>query len=165
MKNKLAVLRTLHQDQLSYFIINQLNNYFQNIKNYPNEIYDIQGFSQFNTPSYLKPNFAVHTLPKIWNFPGPAIATDLESAGYLQNSLIEGKKYFYIWELEWDKAHDQFPHIPLAKIYSDPQFTLIARSDEHKQIIETCWNVNVSYVIDNFKLTDFLGIIKNDNKG
>lgn len=84
-----------------------------------------------------------------YGFDGPIIATDLNTAGKLIQMPTPFQKYFFINDLEWIRF-PQKNYYELEEIYRNPQLTLLARCEDHKKLIESCWNVKIHRIIENY---------------
>ncbi len=71
---------------------------------------------------------------------GTIMATTLSTAEKLIIFPSPAKKYFLVWDLEWLRIKQRNFRF-LSSIYSNPDLILVARSEDHKQVIENCWNV------------------------
>ena len=103
--------------------------------------YEIYG--QFPTP----PHFSLIQNRNIWEFNGPIIATDIDSAYTLINCPLTPKKYLYLWNLEWIFHPANFYYY--NAIYNHKEIELIARSEYHKKIIEKIWK-RPKFIMENF---------------
>ena len=59
-------------------------------------------------------------------------------------------KFFYIWDLEWLRKPMQFTDV--VSIMRDERIKLIARSENHKDLIEKYANREVSGIVDNWNM-------------
>ena len=96
------------------------------------------------------------TMPMIhaYNYNGPLIATSLSTAKKLIDFPTVGNKYFYIWDLEWVDCTTDKRYKILADIYQNTSFSLITRSESHKNLIEKLWNVKIDHVVKDFNFED-----------
>ena len=108
-----------------------------------------------NKENYLNQNFNFTTLTyyDLWNSNSDNyIATCINSASKLLESPKIKNFYFYVWNLEWiSKIIDYESY---SKIYRNKKIQLVARSLDHKKIIDKIWNVDC-LVSENFSL-DFV---------
>lgn len=154
MNNINFLLNDLNASQLSYFLIRESNKYISS---------DLDIIIFFNDISKVcvKPNFALMGMQESFGVFGPTVATCCKTAATLINNIGQSKreKYFYVWDLEWlrgqQKVFDRY-----KDIYWHPHLQLIARSEEHKKIIENCWNRKVVGICDDFSFEDFKKIIR-----
>lgn len=113
--------------------------------------------------NFLKPciptNFATMQMFEAWGYDGTMIATNLSSASQLSNFPLVKHRYFYIWDLEWLRMKEKHFR-PLAEVYRNPNLILIARSENHKNVIETCWNVKVAGIVDDFEMSQLYEVVQ-----
>lgn len=84
-----------------------------------------------------------------YGFDGPIIATDLNTASKLLQMPTPHKKYFFLNDLEWIRFPQKNYH-ELEEIYRNTELTLLARCEDHKKLIESCWNKKVERIIENY---------------
>lgn len=82
-------------------------------------------------------------------YDGPIIATDLNSAVKLINFPSPCPKMFFLNDLEWTRL-PQRNFAQLEQIYRNPQLHLFCRSEDHKKVVENCWNRKVEFVINRY---------------
>jgi len=89
-----------------------------------------------------------------YGFDGPIVATSLTTAEKLIRFPSPSQKLFYVWDLEWlrmpQKSFEQ-----LHSIYANPELTLVARGQDHADVLTDVWNRPVAAVIEDFVLSDF----------
>lgn len=97
-------------------------------------------------------------------FDGPIIATCFDTAIKLINLPTPNPKFFFLNDLEW-LYQPQKNYEDLSRVYRHPELTLLARSEDHKTVIENAWNVKVGKIINkyNFFEKDFIAdmLLKN----
>lgn len=100
-----------------------------------------------------------------YGFDGTTIATDISTAAKLIRFPTPNPKIFFLNDLEWirfpQKNYELF-----AQIYRNPQLRLFCRSEEHKEMVERCWNVKVEKVVEryDFYTPELLSFYKELNK-
>ncbi len=93
-------------------------------------------------------------------FDGPLIATDLATLSRILPFCTPNPKFLFVNDLEWLRypghAYNDF-----APLYRNPAIEIIARSNDHKRIIESAWNVQVAKVVENYNFfgQEFLDFI------
>ena len=92
----------------------------------------------------------------LWGYNGTCIANDLDTCLTMINCSSIKNKYFYLWDLEWMGQNYDLDY--LCSIYLNPLVKLIARSEEHAQIIESCWKKPVA-TIEDFNYEEITKII------
>jgi len=147
------IVHDLTASQLGFYLTNNLNQY----KN-PN--INIAVFAETITPHCLLPQFACFNISEAWGFSGILIATSLVSAQRLLTYTYCQDKYFYVWDLEWQRGSSR-PNAFYRSVYNS--IKLIARNDYHKAAIENCWNNKVVGCTENFNLEQMVKIITNGN--
>ena len=102
----------------------------------------------------LPPACARMQIHEGYGFDGPIVATSLTTAEKLIRFPSPPRKIFYVWDLEWlrmpQKSYEQ-----LRSIYSNPDLEVVARGNDHRDLIQDVWNRPVTAVIEDFNLTEF----------
>lgn len=142
--------------QTAFKLIHNINTFLdKNIKD------DIVIFYENLMKPCFAPKFATMNMADAWAYAGNVIATNLTTANKMILFPSSQRKMFYCIDLEWlyikDKEYEE-----LANIYQNPHIKLLARSDNHAKIIERVWNRSAT-VIHDFKIEQFIEVIKNDN--
>lgn len=120
---------------------------FNDLVNNQYDIYPVVFYENL-TPVNYQLMFPIMHIAEAYLFDGPLMATSISTAHKLATMPNAHGKFFYIWDLEWLRMpHKDFRF--LQGIYNNPELTLIARSAEHKRIIENCWNCDVKHVMEN----------------
>jgi hypothetical protein len=88
----------------------------------------------------VQPNFAVFPVVDSYNWSGDLIATDLNNAQIVANTVGAGRKFFYIWDLEWLRFNPRQSYEALATVYRDNRLQLITRSKHHQRFIANNFN-------------------------
>lgn len=84
-----------------------------------------------------------------------AIATDLSTATKLSTIPGPKRKFFYVWDLEFIQNHQGQPlknFTELVKIYNDPAYELVARSEDHANLIEKVMGRKVKFLMKDMNL-------------
>ena len=137
--------------QLSFNLIKNVNDYIKDKDD------DVVLFFENATSSILTPNFSLMSINEIWNFSGSLFATNIFTALSMQKAFAPKNKLFYVWDLEWTRAHGKdFEFVIQA--FSDENTTLIARSDEHAKAIENYCNRSVSNIVSDFNIEQLVRI-------
>ena len=87
---------------------------------------------------------------EVWSFRGPVVATNLGTAHKLLQASSPTERYLYCQDLEWTRFPFKNYH-ELASIYRNPKIKLIAKTLDHKIMIEDCWNVKINLICETFK--------------
>jgi len=149
MKKIGVLLNNLGPSQLNYYFIKSTNELLAKRTDL-----DIVVFYENLQVKCLPTNFASMPILEAWNFHGPMIATSLSTAAHLIRFPSSCKKIFYINDLEWIRLKNKNFSV-LQSVYSSKELTLIARSNDHKNIIENCWNTKVIAVADRLEVKTF----------
>lgn len=126
---------------------------------------DVQLFF-VNLDKAVVPNTcATMHIAEAFDFDGPVIATNIDTANKLINFPGPTNKLFFIDELEWMR-YPVKQYKVFESIYRNPKLKLLARCEDHKRLIENCWNVKVYGVIEsyNFFELEFIRKIVQESK-
>lgn len=102
------------------------------------------------------PLFAMLQEEEMWGYDAPVVATTLKTAQTLLFCPKPTKKFFYVWDLEW--MYGMYDVDEMAKVYCNPNLHLIARSEDHADIIEQCWKKPVD-ILEDFNNEQLMAII------
>jgi hypothetical protein len=93
----------------------------------------------FNRPARpcLPPCFALLPAAELWGYPGPVVATSLDTAAQLLAVPGSQPRYFLPWDLEWLRRPR--PYAELRRLYAAPELTLVARGEAHARLFRTLW--------------------------
>lgn len=144
------LVNNLGPSQLSYFLIRNTN-----LALAERAELDAVVFYETMTRPCLSPCFATMQLPEAFAFDGVAIATSLAGAARLLHFAGTSKKFLYVWDLEWIRMQ-QKDFASLRSIYGNQELTLLARSADHKKLLEDSWNRPVKAVVDDFCMRSIL---------
>lgn len=125
---------------------------------------DIVAFVSNQVKPWQIPTFASMNINEAFDFDGIVVATDLYTAEKLSKFPGPRQRYFYVWDLDWMRGSCKWTFEELSDIYNDRQLKLIARSDDHKRIIEQCWNRRIHQAIPNCDIEAFVEMAKRDDK-
>lgn len=140
------MVKDFSHSQANFFFIKNTNEFLQKYIGF-----DIIGFYEALAAPCITPNFATMQLSEAFSYDGTMIATTLNTAHKLIGFPASKNKLFYVWDLEWLRMPFK-EYNALYSIYGNPELTLIARSQEHKRVLEMAWNRKVDLVIDNFDM-------------
>lgn len=160
MENKIRKLGVICEDlgpnQLAYQLITSANTLLEETDDY-----DVCLFYRNFLPPVKNANFGTFTVYEAFSYDGVMIATDLHSA----NAMVKWpgpnrkKMYFYIQDLEWIRLRNQMQYEQLAQVYMNPKLNLIARSEDHKNILESVWRP-VSAVVEDGDIRRFVEVVE-----
>jgi hypothetical protein len=144
------VVNNLSASQLGYYLTNNLNKY----KN-PSICFSV--FLENITPHCILPQFSTFNISEAYGFHGILIATSLISADKILTYSCCQDKFFYVWDLEWQRGQNR-PTNFYRRLYNSP-LKLIARNSYHAKAIENCWNSPVHGCVDDFNISDLVKIV------
>ncbi len=122
---------------------------------------DVCVFYENATKPSFPPNCAIMPFVEAWHFDGVLINTTLSTAEKSLTFAGPRRKLFYVWDLEWLRFQ-QKEYRQSQAIYGHERLELLARSADHKQILESLWNRPVAAVVEDFDLLKILANIGND---
>ena len=147
-----VLLQNTGANQIAYCVIRNLNDL-----GHKRPDIDTIAYYEDMHRKCLPPNFAVMQIAEAWGQHGPIIATSLSTAIKLIGFPSE-RKIFYVWDLEWLRGQQR--HYKMyANVYTHPDLELVARSEDHKKIIENAFNKKVKYVIPDFDTSKILEML------
>lgn len=143
------ILENLGASQLAYYTIKEINNW---LKNNPSD--DIIVFYDTLSKICLEPKCAIMQINEAWGFHGPMIATSLKSAAKLISFPTPSPKLYYAWDLDWLRPYTTKDFTTLHNIYSNPELKFIARSGDHANAINKCWNRDIIGIVNNVSMKE-----------
>jgi hypothetical protein len=156
MKTLNLVVDNLFRSQLGRNIIYNVNTLKYNV----NE--DVVVFTVDQLPISATLNCAVMNVGELIGQEGLIVATSLKTANIIK-SLPQPKenKLFYVWDLEWIRPYVQQNNAELFfELYNNKHYDLVARTEYHADILRDNFNCDVSMIIDDCNMEDFLKAIK-----
>ena len=139
-----AVVDNLGPTQLSFYLIKEFNSLAKHTK------YSPVCFYNSLSPPVVKPHFATMNISHYATYYGCTVATSVETANLILKTENSSDKFFYVWDLEWLRKPMQFTDV--VSIMRDERIKLIARSENHKDLIEKYANREVSGIVDNWNM-------------
>jgi len=124
-----VMVERLSIDQPSYTIIEQLNKIS---KKYSPIVFFLDYSNTLQTPLFAK-----MPMEQSIYFRNPVIATCLETAQILMNSVGPTKRFLYLWNLDWLYYNDA--EKKYREIYAASSLNFIVRSLEHAKVLHKCW--------------------------
>lgn len=150
------LVNDLSASQLSFFLTKEINDLADRLEtSHIDCIVFYENLAQLS----IAPNFAVMQMAEAWAQSQPIVATSLSTAAKLIDFPATRRKFFYVWDLEWLRGQRRIYNW-YSPIYTNPELSLIARSEEHARIIRNCFNREVCGIVENFKLGDMINVIK-----
>lgn len=109
--------------------------------------FDAIAFYENISKPCLAMNFASMSLTEAWGFSGVMIATTLSTAQKISHFPSCSGKIFYVWDIEWVRIRNkQFSE--LAQVYRNPELTLVARCEDHAQLLKQIWGRDAAIIRD-----------------
>lgn len=88
-----------------------------------------------------------------WSFDGPVVATSLRTAESVLRFARTTRRALYAYDLEWIRQPEPKYRV-LHEIYGNPQLELLARCEDHAQVLRSAWNRSVTTVAG--EVADFI---------
>jgi|TARA_R110002012_G_scaffold260919_2_gene442694 hypothetical protein len=151
MMSVAALVDNLGPSQMSFYLIKRFNNLIKSVNYAP-----VCFYNNLTRP-VITPFFACMNIACLSTFNGVVLATSLETANTALQTCGKMDKYLYLWDLEWLRKPLDFDNV--ASVLRHPDLNIIARSEEHKRVIENYTNRKICGVVDDWKIEDILGII------
>lgn len=153
MKQLNFLVDDMGASQLSFFLIKELNK----LTHERCDVCPIIFYANL-TDHCVKPvEFSMMQMVEAFDHAGPTIATSLTTAGCLISMPKPHPKFFYVFDLEWMRLAEM-NWVSVCHIMRHSDLILIARSESHKVAIDSCFNVCVPHVIDNWNMEKILEI-------
>ena len=130
----------LGPSQFSFELIHESNKLLK-----ANPSYSVTAFTRQVDILISQPNFPIQMQFNAWGWKGIAIATSYNSARVLKNVYSPKRKFLYVWNLDWMSSTKNVTHY--MDIY-DSDLDLIARSEEHYEILKTMWKEPLEIIED-----------------
>lgn len=108
----------------------------------------------------IQPHFPTMQIVEAWAQPGITVATSIITAIDLINFPGPKNKLFYVWDLEWLGSTRMWSS--LSEIFCNEELSLIARNQDHADVIENAFNRRPEYIMDNCGITQIKGILLNE---
>lgn len=135
------MVKNLGPSELNWRLLNNANNLmYQNQAN-------ITFFYEDVHPYCVNPMGSVMQMVEAYEYKYPLIATCISNAQKLLDFPRRSESYFYLWDLEWLRyPNTQFELF--KSVYNNPNIELVARTNEHKFLIQELWNNNIKKVCE-----------------
>jgi hypothetical protein len=105
----------------------------------------------------VQPQFPLYQCVHAWDYKGVLISTDFDTTMILKTTYAAKKKLHYVWNLDWlfnRKFMEEY-----RSVYCDDSIDLIARSQEHYDIIKGLWKEPTD-IIEDFNYEDIIKTVK-----
>jgi len=160
MLDNLSILvDNLGAGQLALQLGNSINEFVSK-----NHELDIIVFYDHMHRQCIMPNFTIMQMAEAWCQAGPAIATSIATAIKLVDFPGPDLKMFYVWDLEWMRGPQRVWGI-FEDVFTHEDLVLIARCEEHKKVIDQCFNVNVPYIVEDASIPQFIEALREEYDG
>lgn len=150
MINIAAVVDSLGPSQKSFYLIKEFNR--ASLK----QDVCVSVFHKRASISVIPTMFSCKNISSLSGFHHTAISTTIVDASILLSSSNACSKYLYLWDFDWLGSTMKFKDV--CKVLLDERLNIIARSDEHAQMIENYCNKKPVAIIDNWKLEDLISL-------
>lgn len=149
-------INSLAPSQLSYYLVREINRFLSESKNANTDIVLFQ--QEVHTPRQM-PLCAVMHINEMWGFDGVLIPTSVATA--LKSIRVPGPKFklFYPYTLEWIRPQPT-AYASFAPAYTAQGLQIVARNQDHADIIGNCFNRKVVGLVEDFRLSELMEIIK-----
>lgn len=141
------VVSQLSANQLSYQLIHSTNKLLSQ-----RDDTDVSLFWINDGHRPVKPNFACMPLFECFAYTGITIATSIHTASRILTYPGPNRHpwlYWYCYDLDWLRLPAQQRQFEsLATLYNHPKIRLIARSEEHAEILTSVWKPPIGVVPD-----------------
>jgi len=154
MINIAAVVDSLGPSQKSFYLIKEFN------KAASRQDVCVSVFHKRSSISVVPTMFSCKNISCLSAFHHTAISTNLEEASILLNSSNNSDKYLYLWDFDWLTSRIKFRDA--MKILLDSRLKIIARSDEHADMIKNYCNKSPSGIIDNWDIQSLINLTQED---
>jgi hypothetical protein len=151
------IVEDLGAGQLSYFIMNNINNYLINNNNI-DILYivcnKVVACNKLN-------NAAIFTTSQISSFEETLIATSSYTAKMLNEAIVSKNKAFYITDLDWIRKQDKNLENNIKDILKNPDIVKFCRSKDYLEYILKNYETNAisNIEVKDFKIEQILEII------
>lgn len=153
MTTRLGIaVRHLGASQLNFEIISQANDLVGSRMDV-----DVVGFFEEPRQACFHPAFATMQMMEGWGYEAPIVATTFTTAEKLLRFPACPRRMFYVHDLEWLRG-GQRSYEHLRSVYASGQLLLIARSDDHRRLLEQLWNRPVAAVMPSFDIEQLLSL-------
>lgn len=148
MKLAFAV-KDLSHTQLSYYIVRAANAFLSKRCDV-----DIMAFFEEPSCSSIPLLFSTMQFAEAWAYEGVLVSTSLSTAQKALGFPCTKKRLFFVWELEWVNQQVPFNFRQLRSIYANPRHKLLARTEEHADILEDVWNIERPLVVNETNIVE-----------
>ncbi len=148
------MVNNIGASQMSYYIVRNINRIYDT-----RDDLDVIVYYQVIHKQTLPHRFATMQVTECWNQHTPIIATSLSTAHKLLEFPGPTQKLYYIWDIEWLRPDNSNYELHRHAIVN-PELTLIARSREHADIIENCFNRKIEHIVDDFNIEQILEVLE-----
>ena len=153
-----VVVNDLSLSQLNYYLIDNTNRHIAG----PGKMLNVIAFYENCCLPCIPLNFASMPVSELYGYDGTLVTTNLTTTMRALNSFGPSSIFFYLWDLEWIR-YQQKRWADFAQIYRNPKIKLLCRSEEHKRVVEGCWNVSVEGVCNDWDYQSLLNVVLRRN--
>lgn len=143
-------VRDLSHTQLAYYIVRESNKFLSKRSDI-----DISIFFEEPSCSSIPLLFSSMQFAEGWGYNGTLVSTSFSTAQKALGFPCAKKRYFLVWDFEWITGRpQQFRYF--QNVYSNPKHELLARTEEHADILSSLWNVKRPKVVNETNLVEDL---------
>lgn len=140
------LVEDLGASQLSYYLSTEINK----IHTIRTDITCIVYYHNIHRHC-INPLFATMSNVEISGAKDIAIATSINTANKLLEVIGPTKKFYYIWNLEWQGLQQSY-YTALLELLHKPELSIITRSESHAALLYNNFNRKPDLIFDNFQL-------------
>lgn len=148
-------VNSLAHSQLSYYLIREVNKFLGESNNADVDI--ILFYEEIDVPKQMPITATMH-INEMWGFNGVLVTTTVNTT--LKAIKVPGPKLklFYPYTLEWIRPQTTI-YNQFASAYLSDAFKIIARNEDHAQIIHNCFNRQIIGQVEDFNLKQLMEVI------
>lgn len=141
-------VKDLSHTQLAYYIVRASNKLLAERSDI-----DISVFFEEPSCSSIPLLFSSMQFAEAWAYDGVLVSTSFSTAQKALGFPCVNKRKFLVWDLEWiTKSPGHFRYF--QAIYGNPKHELLARTEEHADILAKLWNVKRPKVVNEKNLVE-----------
>lgn len=118
---------------------------------------NIDLFYNSMSPPFMNIPYSINHFSEVWCYNSNIVATSFSNISKLLLVPFNGKRIYYVWELEWIDTVLNYNDI--ESVFQNPKVKIVARSDYHKQLIQKTFNQQDVPVVDKFDIGQLLEVI------
>ncbi len=144
MKNIAALVESLGPSQNAFYLIKEWN------KGLDDPCLSLSAFVNSHSVPCQQCMFSYKLLAFLCSYEGVLISTSIKNAAISLKMPTKMDRYLYLWDFNW--LTQSVDYNSICEIMSDNKIKLIARSQEHADMIENFCNRKPVGIVDNWNL-------------